>query len=131
MSIPLLCIALLALLCIGLGFNVSMVRSKTSTMYASTTDPEDALYKAQRAHGNTVEYAPILALLIFILSQSPQPSWVLWSMILVTFCRYLFVVGIVVPVTMAEPNKMRFIGSLGTYLGGLALVVAVALQAIG
>lgn len=131
MSIPLICIALLALLCICLGFNVSMVRSNTDTLYAGSIDPSDALYKAQRAHGNTVEYAPVLALLIFILSQSPQPSWVLWSMIGVTFCRYLFVMGIIVPATMAEPNKMRFIGALGTYLGGLALTVAVALQAIG
>ena len=82
MSIPLLCIALLGFLVVGLGFSVSMTRSKTETMYGSTTDPEDILYKMTRAHGNTTEYAPVIALLIFVLSQSSQPSWVIWCMLL-------------------------------------------------
>jgi uncharacterized membrane protein YecN with MAPEG domain len=131
MSIPLLCIALLALLCIGLGFNVSMRRAKADTLYGVTIDPTDSLYKAFRAHGNTTEYAPLLALLIFILSQSPLASWELWSIILVTLSRYIFVIGILMSQTMAKAHPLRFIGSLGTYLGGLALVIAVLLQAMG
>ncbi len=131
MSIPLLCIALLALLCIGLGFYVSLCRGKANTMYGATIDPEDTLYKAQRAHGNSTEYAPILALLILILSQGPVATWVLWSMMLVTFFRYVFVLGILLPKTMAEPHPLRFVGSLGTYLGGFALIVALCMQALG
>ena len=101
MSIPLMCIALLAFLCIGLGFAVSLTRSKTETLHGSTTDPEDLLYKMVRAHGNTIEYAPILALLIYVLSQYPQSTWVLWCMVLVTFCRYLLVAGIIFPKSLA------------------------------
>jgi len=93
-------------------------------------DPEDVLYKMTRAHGNTIEYAPVIALLIFVLSQSSQPDWVIWCMILVTFFRYLIVAGIIFPKSMAKPNPMRFVGALGTYLTGFALCIAVFLQAI-
>jgi len=108
-----------------------MNRGKSNTLYGVTIDPEDSLYKAHRAHGNTTEYAPILALLIFILSQAPLTSWVLWSMVLVTLSRYIFVVGILVPQTMDKPHPLRFVGSLGTYLGGFALIVALLIQALG
>ncbi len=131
MSIPLICISLLAVLAIGLGFAVSLGRSKTETLFGSSIDPEDSLYKLVRAHGNTVEYVPIIALLIYILSQFPLSSWVLWCMILVTFFRYLLVAGIVFPKSLARPNPMRFVGALGTYLTGFGLCVALFLQALG
>jgi len=130
MSTPLICIALLGFLVVGLGFAVSMTRSKTETMFGSSTDPEDILYKMTRAHGNTAEYAPIIALLIFVLSQSSQSQWVIWCMILATFFRYLIVAGIIFPKTMDTANPMRFIGALGTYLTGFGLCAAVLLQAL-
>ena len=130
MSIPLICIALLGFLVVGLGFAVSMTRSKTETMFGSTADPEDILYKMTRAHGNTTEYAPMIALLIFILSQSPQSDWVIWCMVLVTFFRYLFVAGIILPKSMGQPHPMRFLGALGTYLTGFGLCTAVILQGL-
>ena len=131
MSIYLICIALLGFLCFSLGFHVSMARAKVGAMYGGDADPDSALYKAQRAHGNTIEYAPILALLIFALGQSEQAGWVVWTMILATFFRYLIVVGILLPVTMAKPNPMRFVGALGTYISGLVLVGALLIQASG
>ena len=130
MSTPLICIALLGFLVVGLGFSVSMTRAKTETAFGSTADPEDILYKITRAHGNTAEYAPILAVLIFVLSQSAQSGWVIWCMMLVTFFRYLIVVGIIFPKTMARANPMRFIGAVGTYLTGFGLCAAVLLQAL-
>ena len=130
MSIYLICIAMLGLLCLGLGFNVSMIRAKSSTLYGGESDPESKLYQAQRAHGNTIEYAPILAVMIFALGQSPQPNWVLCSMVAVTFFRYLFVLGIQLPVTMNKINPLRFIGSLGTFLLGFFLVAALFIQAV-
>jgi uncharacterized membrane protein YecN with MAPEG domain len=130
MSIPLICIALLGFLVVGLGFAVSMTRSKTDTMFGSTADPEDILYKMTRAHGNTIEYAPMIALLIFILSQSPQSDWILWCMVLVTFFRYLFVAGVIFPKSMAQANPVRFLGALGTYLTGFGLCAAVILQGL-
>ncbi len=131
MSISLICVALLALLVIVLGFNVSLVRARTETIYGADADPTSPMYKAVRAHGNTAEYAPILALLIFILGQAGVSGWVLWAMVLATFSRYLFVAGIIIPASMETPNAMRFLGSLGTYLSGLALVVALLLKALG
>lgn len=130
MSIPLICIALLAFLVIGLGFAVSSSRARTETIYGSSTDPEDKLYQMVRAHGNTIEYAPMLALLIYILSLGVLSTWVLWCMILVTASRYVFVAGIIFPKTLAKPNPMRFIGALGTYLAGLGLCVALLLQGL-
>jgi len=130
MSVPIICVALLALLCIGLGFSVSMARAKQEKIIDHSNDPEDVLFQRVRAHGNTVEYAPILALIIYILGQTPQATWVLWFMVLVTACRYLLVAGLLIPKSMARPNPMRFVGALGTYIFGLGLVAALAMQAI-
>lgn len=58
MSIPLLWVALLALLAIGAGFAVSATRAKAATIVGSSTDPEDSLYKIIRAYGNSVDYVP-------------------------------------------------------------------------
>ncbi len=122
MAIAILCAALLALLCIGLGFNVVLARIDGRVTYGGEINPTSRLYKAQRAHGNTVEYSPALALLIYILGQSPQPGWVVWIMILVTLCRYLHAIGILFPATMAKPNPLRFVGALGTFIFGFILV---------
>ena len=130
MSTPLICIALLGFLLVGLGFSVSMTRAKTETNFGSATNPEDILYKMIRAHGNTAEYAPIIALLIFVLYQATQAEWVMWCMMLATFFRYLIVAGIIFPKTMDARNPMRFIGALGTYLTGFGLCAAVLLQAL-
>ncbi|WP_062269383.1 MAPEG family protein [Endozoicomonas arenosclerae] len=130
MSIPLLCIALLALLCLLLGFNVSLARGKAIVACGGEPDPTSPLYKAQRAHGNTIEYAPILAILFYVLGQSQPADWVNWTMILVTACRYLLVLGLLLPATMAKPNPMRFVGALGTYIGGLVLSVVLLLNAL-
>ena len=128
MSVSLICVALLALLCLLLGFYVSLCRARSRTNYGVSDEPDNALYKAHRAHGNTIEYAPILALLIYILRQGVPAAWVTWTMVIVTFCRYLYVAGILIPQTMAVPNPMRFLGSLGTYLGGLVLVGALLMR---
>ena len=130
MSVYLICISLLGLLIFALGFNVSMNRNSSGAMYGGDIEPESRLYKAQRAHGNTIEYAPILAILMFALGQAEQPSWVIWSMVVATFCRFLFVAGILLPATMAKPNPMRFLGALGTYLAGFALVAALIIQGV-
>lgn len=131
MSIPLICISLLAFLCIGLGFAVSSARAKTETIYGSAIDPEDSLYKILRAHGNTIEFAPILALLIYILSLQVLSTWVLWCMVLATVFRYMHAAGLIFPKTMAKPNPLRFIGALGTYFTGFGLCIALLLQALG
>ncbi|MDF1761947.1 MAG: MAPEG family protein [Oleibacter sp.] len=129
MSVYLICISLLGLLVFALGFNVSMARAKSGAVFGGDVDPTSRLYKAQRAHGNTIEYVPMLAILIFALGQVEQSSWVVWTMVAATFCRYLFAAGILLPASMAKPNPMRFVGALGTYVTGFLLVVALIFQA--
>ena len=130
MSVSLICISLLGFLAIFMGVVVTIARGKFNILTGSPTDPENTLNKLIRAHGNTCEYAAILALIIYILGQSIQPNWVLWFMILTTFCRYLLVAGFIFPRSMAKPNPMRFIGAVGTYIFGLGLCYALFLQAI-
>jgi uncharacterized membrane protein YecN with MAPEG domain len=129
-SIPLICISLLGFLAIVMGIVVTIARGKFNILTGNPIDPENTLNKLVRAHGNTCEYAGIFALIIYILGQTTQPIWVLWFMVLTTFCRYLLVAGFIIPRTMAKPNPMRFIGAVGTYIFGLGLCFALLQQAL-
>ncbi len=128
MNTAMLCTALLGLLVFGLGFGVSMTRGATNTTSGYNQDPTDRLYKMVRAHGNTTEYAPMLAILMLLIGARNPSTWMLWTMWLVTISRYLFVAGIITSPTLAKPHPLRFIGALGTYLGGTALCVAAYLS---
>lgn len=129
MSLPLICIAVLSALLILLGFNVSLVRARTHKVGGCGEALDDPLYKASRAHGNSVEYIPLLCIIIYILSLSPQPMWVTVSMVGVTVCRISLALGLLLPKTMAKPNPARFVGALGTYIFALILVFALFLTA--
>ena len=84
MSTAILCTALLGLLVFGLGFAVSMTRGNTNTISGYNPDPADRLYKMVRAHGNTTEYAPMLAILMLLIGAREHSSWMLWVMWIVT-----------------------------------------------
>jgi uncharacterized membrane protein YecN with MAPEG domain len=118
------CTALLGLLVFGLGFAVSMTRGSTNTVSGYNPDPADHLYKMVRAHGNTTEYAPMLAILMLLIGAREHSQWMLWTMWIVTVSRYLIAIGIIISPTLAKPHPLRFIGALGTYVGGIALCVA-------
>ena len=130
MTIAVTCTALLALLVFVLGFSVSMTRARTESLSGFQNDPADPLYKLIRAHGNTTEYVPVLAVLMLYLGTTSPASWVIWTMIIVTIARYLFAAGLVFPATMGQPNSMRLIGALATYLGGITLVAATLLTVV-
>ncbi|MAZ87026.1 MAG: hypothetical protein CL693_05240 [Cellvibrionaceae bacterium] len=119
--LPYLCIFLLILLCFILAIAVTIARGRLNILAGAPEDPDSSFYQLVRAHGNQIEFVPLLALLMYMLAQSPQPVWVLWCMVLVTGCRYLLAVGMIVPKTLAQPNPLRFIGAVGTYVLGLAL----------
>ena len=128
MATAMLCTGLLGLLVFGLGFAVSMTRAKTETIIGTNSDPTDRLYKMVRAHGNATEYAPILAVLMVVVAMAGEPAtWVVWMMIAVTAFRYVHAAGMIAFPTLDKPNPLRFIGSVGTYVGGLALCVALFL----
>lgn len=133
METAVLCSGLLGLLVFGLGFMVSMTRGKTETTSGVNADPADRLYKMVRAHGNAAEYAPMLALLMLIAAMGAEavPAWVMWTMILVTACRYLHAIGMIACSTLAQPHPLRVVGALGTYIGGVVLCVAVFMGGMG
>ena len=130
MNIFYICIGLLGVLSLLLGVLVTIGRGKFNVLIGHSNDPEDTLHKWIRAHSNTAEYAPLLMVLIYLLSLYPASNWVWWFVILATACRFLFVAGILIPKTMAKPNLMRFIGAVGTYVFGIGLCIALFQLAI-
>ncbi len=122
--IALVCTSVLGLLLFGLGLAVSMARFRSGRFDGCDPQSDSLLAKLVRAHGNTAEYAPFLALL-FLYSGSRNPAaWQVWVMIAATVCRVAIVVGLLAWPTMSRPNLLRFVGGLGTYLLGAALCVA-------
>jgi uncharacterized membrane protein YecN with MAPEG domain len=130
MIVAVLCVAVLGLMLFGLGNLVSKRRMDSKQISGTDADPAGALNKALRAHGNTAEYAPFLAVLFLYLGATNPAVWVIWTIAATTVCRVLIVVGLLLPHSMDKPNPMRFIGGLGTYLGGFALSSATALTVL-
>ena len=128
MTTALVCIALLGLLVFALGLGVSLTRGRTNTAAGSSGDPADPLHKMIRAHGNTAEYAAMLAVLIFVVGSRSPATWALWCMGIATASRYLIAVGLVLSPTLERPHPLRFLGALGTYLAGFALCAALLLS---
>ena len=124
MHVAVICTALLGLLVFGLGFAVSMARGSTKTNFGFTPDPTDVLYKRVRAHGNAAEYCPMLAILMLVIAAREPATWMVWTFVAATVFRYLQAAGMLMSPSLARPQPLRFIGSLGTYLSGFALVVA-------
>lgn len=124
MIVAVACSALLGVLVFGLGLGVSLTRQRTGISAGCPDDPDDPLCRMVRAHGNTVEYAPMLAVLMLIVGSNDPPAWALWTMGLAVLCRYALVLGILVCRTMTAPHPLRFVGAAGTYATGLALCVA-------
>ena len=128
MQVALACIALLGLLLFGLGNAVSITRRSANTPIGSSPDPADRLFKLVRAHGNSAEYAPFLAVLMLAVGSREPASWLLWCMGLATAARYLHAAGMLLSPTLARPHPLRFVGALGTYLTGLLLSVGLLLS---
>lgn len=129
MSTALVCLALLGLLPFVLGFAVSLARVRADALSGMPSDPTHPLHKLVRAHGNTIEYAPMLALLIYVAALNEPAAWVTWMMWLAVAGRYLIAAGLVLSSTLEKPHPLRFVGSLSTYVAGIALAVGVLLSA--
>jgi uncharacterized protein len=126
MTVAIACAGLLGLLLFGLGLNVSRSRGadKAGAYPTSSSDP---FFIAIRAHGNTAEYAPMLAVLILIAGERNPATWVTIVMIIAVVSRYLIAMGILSSTDLAVPNTLRFVGAVGTYLAGITLSIAVLL----
>jgi len=77
MTTAIVCTALLEFLLFLLGLGVSAARGGAATG-AYPNDPADPFFKRIRAHGNTAEYAPMMAVLMLLVGSrnqiSPQSS---------------------------------------------------------
>jgi uncharacterized protein len=124
MQVAIVCTALLGLLLFLLGLAVSMTRGRTGVIAGSSNDPADSLYKLVRAHGNTAEYAPMLAVLFLLVGERNPATWTLWAMGIAVLSRYLIAVGMIIGPTLAKPYPLRFAGALGTYATGIVLCIA-------
>jgi len=122
--IALICVGVLGLLLFGLGLSISLLRFREGTLSGCEPDPASLLHKLVRAHANTAEYVPFLAVLfVFLGARAPSPATVA-LIVAATVCRCLLVIGLVAFPTMARPNPARFVGALGTYAAGIALCVS-------
>lgn len=131
MATAVVCTGLLGVLLFALGFHVSATRGRTNKAGSIPDDPSHPLFKAIRAHGNTAEYAPMLGVLMLYLGVHSPAQWIQWTMIAVTACRYLIVIGILSSATLDRPHPIRFIGALGTYVGGMILAITMLLTVLG
>ena len=122
MTVALVCTGLLGVLLFGLGFLVSSRRK--DRVIGHPDDPADPLHKAVRAHGNTAEYVPMLAILMIAAASNDPARWVLWVMVAATLARYLIALGLLRG-SLDKANPMRFVGALGTYVTGMVLAVTV------
>ncbi len=89
MTTAILSTALLGLLIFTLGIAVSLTRGSTKRVIGHDPSPTDRLHKLVRAHGNSAEYAPMLAVLILALGAMNPAAWVGWVMWAVVAFRYL------------------------------------------
>jgi uncharacterized membrane protein YecN with MAPEG domain len=127
--VVLACIAVLGLLVFGLGLAVSLARGKAHVLIGVTPDPDAMLNRLVRAHGNTAEYAPMLAVL-FCLQGFQAPSPVTLAMVVVaTAARVLIVAGLLTARTLSRPSPLRFAGAATTYFVGIWLAIRLLAQA--
>ena len=131
MTTAYICIGLLALPVFVLGFGISMLRGKQGphTIIGTPSDPTDRLHKIIRAHGNTAEYAPMLAILIYVAALQGAATWVLWMMWIATVGRYLIAIGLVIGPSLEKPHVLRMAGATATYIAGIGLTIAVLIGA--
>jgi uncharacterized membrane protein YecN with MAPEG domain len=130
MNVYLVCSGILVLLYFLLAFNVSLTRGREKTGIGSGSDPSGPLNKSIRIHGNASEYIPLFVALFLYFNSVGASGWVVWVVVLVTICRFLHAIGMQMSRNLNRAQPLRFVGSLGTYLGGFALGVELLRRAI-
>lgn len=120
----LFCTAALGALLFLLGLAVSVLRFRSGVGAGSAPERNALLNKVIRAHANTAEFAPFLAVLFLYFGWRGPSVLELGLIVVATVCRFLLVIGLVAWPSLGRPNPARFVGALGTYLCGLALCIA-------
>ncbi len=131
MNAFLVCSAILVIAYFLLAFNVSRLRLRTQTSIGLGNDPSGPLAKAVRAHGNAAEYTPLFVAMFFYFLLSGAGGWIAWVAIGVTVSRILHALGMLMARNLnGQPHPLRTIGAAGTYIGGLALGLALLLRVL-
>ena len=134
MAFALLSVGLLGLLVFLLGANVSRERGAVMvTQHEAEADPESSLRKAIRAHGNCIEYVPMLSLMIIAIGlaiPALMSWWVAALMLAAVASRYIHALGILTGGSIYSANTLKAIGAIGTYLTGLALSVILIVRSV-
>ena len=134
MEIAVIFATLLALLPFLTGFYVSVLRARSGKIshYSTVSDMSSPLARAHRAHGGTVEYVPILALLI--LFAGGQPTVETWWLVvggIAVIARYPAVANFLwIMSALNKGNIVSAVASLLTYAAGAALAVGVCVPYI-
>lgn len=117
------CTAALGCLLFLLGLSVSMLRRRAGIGSGPAPDKNAPLNRVIRAHANTAEFAPFLAVIYLYFGWRGASDLAVWLIVAATVSRFLLVIGLIAWPSMSRPNPPRFIGALGTYLCGVALSV--------
>jgi uncharacterized membrane protein YecN with MAPEG domain len=129
-TIPVVSIALMGVLLVLLGANVTRHRAvRGATGNQMPTDPADRMFIAQRAHGNAAEYVPTLAVLIVVCAALTDGWWLDVLAIAALASRILHALGMLTSRTLAAHGPLRDAGAMGTYVTGV-LLGATALVAL-
>jgi uncharacterized protein len=126
----LLCSAILVIFYFLLALNVSMTRSRMKVGIGTGDSPSGPLNRAIRAHGNASEYIPIFVVLFLYFLTTGASGWITWVVVGVTICRVLHAMSMFMAPDLNSVYALRFVASLGTYVGGLALGVALLLRVL-
>jgi uncharacterized membrane protein YecN with MAPEG domain len=130
-TIPVVSIAVMGILLIALGANVTRHRAiRGATGNQMPTDPADRMFIAQRAHGNAAEYIPTLAVLIIVCSTLTDSWWLSALAVIAAAARVLHAVGVLTSESMATHGPVRDIAAMATYASGLALGVTAIVLAV-
>lgn len=117
------CTAALGCLLFLLGLAVSILRFRGRVGSGPSPEKNAPLNRVIRAHANTAEFAPFLAVLFLYFGWRGPSALALGFIVAATVCRFLLVIGLIAWPSMSRPNPARFIGALGTYVCGAALSV--------
>lgn len=127
-SLIIYCSAFLLVLTLILGAMVSIVRTKLNVLYAYPNEPDQILYKLVRAHANSTEYVPVVCLIFYLVNLVGITSVDELVILILTASRFLIIMGICIPKTMARPNWARTLGSFGTNFCALYLIGKVVVE---
>lgn len=117
------CTAALGGLLFLLGLAVSVLRFRCRVGSGQAAEKNAPLNRVIRAHANTAEFAPFLAVLFLYFGWRGPSELAVWLIVAATVCRFLLVIGLIAWPSMSRPNPARFIGALGTYVCGAALSI--------